>query len=32
MLPGHELETQAFDCDRELVHVAGQWVLRALPN
>ncbi|KPF44857.1 ATP phosphoribosyltransferase regulatory subunit [beta proteobacterium AAP121] len=32
MLPGHELETQAFDCDRELVQVAGQWVLRALPN
>jgi ATP phosphoribosyltransferase regulatory subunit len=30
MLPGHELEAQAFDCDRELVQVAGQWVLRAL--
>jgi ATP phosphoribosyltransferase regulatory subunit len=30
MLPGHELEAQAFDCDRQLVHVAGHWVLRAL--
>jgi ATP phosphoribosyltransferase regulatory subunit len=30
MLPGHELEAQAFECDRELVQVAGRWVLRAL--
>lgn len=33
MLPGHELEAQAFDCDRELVQQGGQggpWVLRAL--
>jgi len=30
MLPGHELEAQAFDCDRELVLQAGRWVLRAL--
>jgi ATP phosphoribosyltransferase regulatory subunit len=30
MLPGHGLEAQAFECDRELVAVAGQWVLRAL--
>ena len=30
MLPGHELEAQAFDCDRELVQVNGQWVLQAL--
>jgi ATP phosphoribosyltransferase regulatory subunit len=30
VLPGHEPEAQAFDCDRELVQVAGQWVLRAL--
>ncbi len=29
MLPGHEFEAQAFACDRELVHVAGHWVLRA---
>ena len=28
MLPGHEPETQAFDIDRELVSVAGVWVLR----
>ena len=31
MLPGHEPEAQAFACDRELVQVGGQWVLRALP-
>ncbi len=31
LLPGHELEAQAFDCDRELVQVDGLWVLRALP-
>ena len=30
MLPGHEFEAQAFDCDRELVEVDGRWVLRAL--
>ena len=30
ILPGHEHEGQEFDCDRELVAVAGQWVLRAL--
>ncbi len=30
MLPGHELEAQAFDCDRELVQQGGDWVLRAL--
>jgi ATP phosphoribosyltransferase regulatory subunit len=29
-LPGHEQETQEYDCDRELVEVAGRWVLRAL--
>jgi ATP phosphoribosyltransferase regulatory subunit len=31
VLPGHEPEAQAFACDRELVQVSGQWVLRALP-
>ncbi len=31
VLPGHEPETQAFDIDRELSLVGGQWVLRALP-
>jgi ATP phosphoribosyltransferase regulatory subunit len=30
MLPGHELEAQAFDCDRELVLADRRWVLRAL--
>ena len=29
VLPGHEIEAQAFVCDRELVSVAGRWVLRA---
>ncbi len=31
MLPGHELEAQAFDFDRELAQVGGRWLLRALP-
>lgn len=31
VLPGHEVEAQAFECDRELVAVGGQWVLRAVP-
>jgi ATP phosphoribosyltransferase regulatory subunit len=30
VLPGHEVEAQAFHCDRELVQVQGQWVLRAI--
>ena len=30
VLPGHEVEAQAFVCDRELVSVAGRWVLRAV--
>lgn len=30
VLPGHEPEAAAFACDRELVAVDGQWVLRAL--
>lgn len=30
MLPGHEVEAQAFECDRELVCVGGQWLLRAV--
>jgi ATP phosphoribosyltransferase regulatory subunit len=30
ILPGHEHETQEFDCDRELVAVEGQWAVRAL--
>lgn len=34
VLPGHASQAQAFECDRELVQVAGhpgQWVLQALP-
>ncbi len=30
ILPGHEHEGDEFACDRELVAVDGQWVLRAL--
>ena len=30
ILPGHEQEAQEFACDRELVQVAGQWVLKAI--
>jgi len=30
ILPGHEHEAQEFDCDRQLVAVGNQWVLRAL--
>ena len=30
ILPGHEHEGQEFACDRELVLVEGQWVVRAL--
>ncbi|MFY9512493.1 MAG: ATP phosphoribosyltransferase regulatory subunit, partial [Rubrivivax sp.] len=30
MLPGHEVEAQAFECDRELVLAGGQWLLRAV--
>ena len=30
MLPGHEPEASAFNCDRELVCVNGLWVLRAI--
>jgi ATP phosphoribosyltransferase regulatory subunit len=29
-LPGHEQETQEYDCDRELIEVGGRWVVRAL--
>ena len=30
VLPGHEHEVNEFDCDRELAHVAGQWIVRPL--
>jgi ATP phosphoribosyltransferase regulatory subunit len=30
VLPGHESEVQEFNCDRELVLLNGQWVIRRL--
>jgi ATP phosphoribosyltransferase regulatory subunit len=30
VLPGHEHEVNEFDCDRELAHAAGQWVVKPL--
>jgi ATP phosphoribosyltransferase regulatory subunit len=30
VLPGHENEVDEFQCDRELVQVAGQWVVKAV--
>jgi ATP phosphoribosyltransferase regulatory subunit len=30
VLPGHESEVDEFHCDRELVEVAGQWVVQAI--
>jgi ATP phosphoribosyltransferase regulatory subunit len=30
VLPGHENETDEFECDRELVLQAGQWIVRPL--
>ena len=30
VLPGHEHELNEFDCDRELVHANGQWVVSPL--
>jgi len=31
-MPGHESEVDEFNCDRELVHLAGKWVVRDLPH
>jgi ATP phosphoribosyltransferase regulatory subunit len=31
VLPGHESEVDEFNCDRELIDVAGQWVVQAIP-
>ena len=31
VLPGHENELDEFQCDRELMQVAGQWVVKAVP-
>ncbi len=30
VLPGHESEADEFSCDRELMQVAGQWVVKSL--
>jgi ATP phosphoribosyltransferase regulatory subunit len=30
LLPGHELETQALDIDRELVASGGRWVVQSV--
>ena len=30
LLPGHEHEVNEFDCDRQLVHLNGQWTVTAL--
>jgi ATP phosphoribosyltransferase regulatory subunit len=30
VMPGHESEVDEFDCDRQLIEVAGQWVVQAL--
>jgi ATP phosphoribosyltransferase regulatory subunit len=30
VLPGHEVEAQAFECDRELVADGGRWLLRSV--
>ncbi len=30
VLPGHEHDVQEFDCDRELAHVDGRWLVRSL--
>ncbi len=32
ILPGHDSEIDEFQCDRELVEVAGQWVVKAIEN
>jgi ATP phosphoribosyltransferase regulatory subunit len=30
VLPGHENEVEEFQCDRELIQVAGQWVTKSI--
>lgn len=32
VLPGHESEVDEFNCDRELIEVAGQWAVQAVPT
>ncbi len=31
VMPGHESEVDEFNCDRELIEVAGQWAVQAIP-
>jgi ATP phosphoribosyltransferase regulatory subunit len=31
VLPGHESEVDEFNCDRELIDIAGQWAVQAVP-
>jgi ATP phosphoribosyltransferase regulatory subunit len=31
LMPGHEADPASFQGDRELVHVAGRWVVQARP-
>ena len=30
VLPGHESEVDEFHCDRELISIAGQWIVKAI--
>jgi ATP phosphoribosyltransferase regulatory subunit len=30
VLPGHESEVDEFQCDRELIQAAGQWVVKSI--
>ena len=32
ILPGHDSEIDEFQCDRQLIEVAGQWVVKAIEN
>ena len=32
ILPGHESEIDEFQCDRELLEISGQWVVKAIEN
>jgi ATP phosphoribosyltransferase regulatory subunit len=31
VMPGHESEVDEFNCDRELIEVAGHWAIQAIP-
>jgi ATP phosphoribosyltransferase regulatory subunit len=32
ILPGHESEIDEFQCDRELLEISGQWVVKDIEN